>query len=88
MAEAYGRLALDKEAALPLMDLLSEEDLGMVFGSLFLLLAWDDRARGWVVCNREGVTLAGPFRTKGAARNGRGDWVVEVFRQAVEELGC
>jgi hypothetical protein len=69
------------------MDLLTEEDLGVIFGYVFLLVVWDNEMRNWVVCNHAGLTHAGPFRTKRAAQEGRGDWVVEVLRQAVDELG-
>jgi hypothetical protein len=42
------------------MDLLTEEDLGVIFGYVFLLVVWDNEMRNWVVCNHAGLTHAGP----------------------------
>ena len=86
MAEALGRLALDAEASPHRIDCLTEDDLGMIFGYLLLLVAWDETARGWVVCNRGGLTLAGPFRSRHAAREGRAEWVVEALRLEMDAL--
>jgi hypothetical protein len=67
MAQTFWRFALHTQAVPPLVDLLSEDDLDAIFGFVVPMFAWDDTARGRVLCNRYGHILAGPFRTRGGA---------------------
>jgi len=86
MAQTFWRFALHTQAAPPLADLLSEQDLDIIFGFVFPMIAWDDTKRGWVVCNHEGHIHAGLFRSRGGAQEGLATCVVEAFRQAVDDL--